>query len=468
MYSLIIDYGSGALVTYACFFFLTKGFAGGILKGVALPYFQEFFHVSLNEYHRLYTGVLLLPFCLKPVFGILSDYLPIRGARKRWYIVAAMFTSSVGVCLLLDASFETAVKAYTAATVGIVCADLLFEASYAEQLREKAVVSGNNIVTLCWTGITAGAAIAAIAAGTLADKGMFTVAFALALVGPLATLSTVACGLLPEKPSTRKSFTGIGSIVLGLTVACAAISLLAVVDTGDADGTAAAAVVFSIIVFAVASAVQDRVLVCANLYLFLVEAINVNFVGATDYFYTSRCGNNPDFDYTFYVTYTMLLGSIFGLFGVIGFKYVEHWPLKNLFATLAMVRVLLAAVEVVQAARWNVGYIDDHTFFVFGEAILQPVVSMMFFMPMVILTSKLVQKDLEAVTYAILAGTQNFGGLVGAAFGAYFTSRYNISDCSFEALPLALVVGHMSMPLLLVPMAYLLLPDLSMKPKRKT
>jgi MFS family permease len=467
MQTIIIDYGARAVIAYACFFLLTKGFAGGLLRATALPYFQEHFGVSLATYHNLYASVLLLPFCLKPVFGVLSDKYPIAGARKRWYITGSMVVTAAACCVLLDATYETAVIAYAAATIGIVCADLLFEASYAEQLREKSTVSGNAIVTWCWGGITLGAAFAAVAAGALADRSLFTPAFGLALLGPVATLAAAAVGYVPEERGATGKEGGRDLVVLGATVAASAVVLLSAIDANSPTNTVLAAVCLSVLVFVVASHVQSSVLVCANFFLFLAEAMNVNYAGATDYFYTSNCGTNPNFDYTFYVTYTLLLGSVFGLVGVAAFRLVEHWPIKTLFASLALVRVLLAGAEVVLAARWNVGYVDDKTFFVFGEAILQPAVSMMFFMPVVILTSKLVRRDMEALTYAILAGTQNFGGLVGAAFGAFFTHHYGIRDCAFEALPLALTVGHMALPLVLVPAAHLLLPDMSVKTKRE-
>lgn len=467
MQAIIVDYGVKTVVAYASFFFLTKGFSGGLLRATALPYFQEHFGVSLATYHNLYASVLLLPFCLKPVFGTLSDKFPIAGARKRWYIVGSMAVAVAACCVLLDATYDAAVIAYGAATLGIVCADLLFEASYAEQLRECATVSGNAIVTWCWGGITLGAAFAAVAAGALADRNLFGPAFGLALLGPAATLAAAAVGFVPEEKGATGKKGGRDLVVLGATVAGSAIVLLSSIDAHSPGNTVLAAVSLSMFVFLVASYVQSSVLVCANFFLFLVEAMNVNYAGATDYFYTSNCGTNPNFDYTFYVTFTLLLGSVFGLVGVAAFRLVEDWPIKTLFATLALVRVFLAAAEVVLAARWNVGYIDDKTFFVFGEAILQPVVSMMFFMPVVILTSKLVRRDMEALTYAILAGTQNFGGLVGAAFGAFFTHHYGIRDCSFEALPLALTVGHMALPLVLVPTAHLLLPDMSVKTARQ-
>jgi hypothetical protein len=61
------------------------------------------------------------------------------------------------------------------------------------------------------------------------------------------------------------------------------------------------------------------------------------------------------------------------------------------------------------------------TFYMFGDAVIGPAVMMFAFMPAVVLTSKLVPKGLESTTYALLAGFQNFGGVVSSQIGIYAT-----------------------------------------------
>ena len=57
----------------------------------------------------------------------------------------------------------------------------------------------------------------------------------------------------------------------------------------------------------------------------------------------------------------------------------------------------------------------------FGDAIIGPAIGMFAFMPAVVLTSKLVPKGLESTTYALLAGFQNFGGIVSSQLGIFAT-----------------------------------------------
>lgn len=97
---------------------------------------------------------------------------------------------------------------------------------------------------------------------------------------------------------------------------------------------------------------------------------------------------------------------------------------------------------------------------------------MLNFMPSVILTSKLCPPRMEATVFALLAGFQNFGSMVAGSLGVCLVNALGIrthapagaaegaeAPCDFRRLPHAIVLSHMLLPLLTVPLAYVLLPD---------
>jgi len=58
-------------------------------------------------------------------------------------------------------------------------------------------------------------------------------------------------------------------------------------------------------------------------------------------------------------------------------------------------------------------------------------------MPALVLTSKLVPKGLESTVYALLAGFQNFGGVVSSQIGIFATQAVGIkttAPCDFTNL----------------------------------
>lgn len=463
---LAADFGGGYVCVVVAFFALVKGFSGGMVRGLALPYFQDELNADLSEYHAVYTFVLIMPWCLKPLFGVVSDLFPLCGYRKRYYVGGACFVMS-GACAVLakaDLGLHDAMFAVATATTGVVFADLLMEASYSEMLREKENVSGNSIVLFAWGVCIAGFAASAVAAGFLADAGNAVEGFGVAAVCP--ALFVLVVGHLPERQSclaTAKMSRYSGYAAVAVLMSVSALACASTMVTQPAAAVAALTVGLCCLVFYASRAVLPDTMFKCNLFMFFADAMHVNFVGATDYFYTSECAGAPNFDYRFYTTYSMLLASLFAFGGIVAFAYLQHLSIKTLFSGLTLLRVVAASAEVAQAARLNESAgIDDHTFYLLGEAVVQPVVSMMFAVPMIVLTARLVTPGSEAMCYALLAGTQNLGLLAGSVAGQVVTEAYNLDGCNFRGLPGALVLGHMAMPLLCVPLAHLMLPNLSL------
>ena len=95
------------------------------------------------------------------------------------------------------------------------------------------------------------------------------------------------------------------------------------------------------------------------------------------------------------------------------------------------------------------------------------------FMPGVVLTSKLCPKHVEATTYALLAGFQNFGQQVARTGGVFAMDALELQPepaegsggggCDFSALPALLLVSHTLLPLLTVPLTWVLIPDANMR-----
>jgi len=124
--------------------------------------------------------------------------------------------------------------------------------------------------------------------------------------------------------------------------------------------------------------------------------------------------------------------------------------------------------------RYNIAWgIPDKWFYMFGDAVIGPAVAMFSLMPAVVLTSKLVPKGLESTTYALLAGFQNFGGLVSSQLGIFATEFAGIktSDdggdggCNFDNLSILVAVTHCALPLLAIPLTFVLIPNKLMTDK---
>jgi hypothetical protein len=204
-----------------------------------------------------------------------------------------------------------------------------------------------------------------------------------------------------------------------------------------------------------------------NFYMFLSSVLYVNIGGAQDFWFTAdeQCvPGGPAFDYTYYNTYTAVVGSLTGWLGIVLFQAtMSGWTFRHLFWVTTIFQVVASGFDLLIIGRYNKTLgISDKVFYMLGDAVIAPAIGMFSAMPALVLTSKLVPKGLESTVYALLAGFQNFGGVVSSQVGIYATQAVGVkttAPCDFENLGTLVLVAHCLLPLLAVPLTFLLIPN---------
>ncbi|GAB0496599.1 hypothetical protein MMPV_007912 [Pyropia vietnamensis] len=183
--------------------------------------------------------------------------------------------------------------------------------------------------------------------------------------------------------------------------------------------------------------------------------MNLQLRGALDIFYTGDevcLPGGPNFDRKFYLAWSTMLASIAGAAGV----------------SLLYANVTAAIVDIAIVERWNRrAGISDKVFYLLGDTIIQEVVLMLDWMPAIVLTSKLCPTGVESTVYALLAGFQNFGASVASSLGVLALDIGGIKTpedgpCDFRNLTLLIIVGHVVLPLLTIPLTFVLIPNAKM------
>ena len=100
------------------------------------------------------------------------------------------------------------------------------------------------------------------------------------------------------------------------------------------------------------------------------------------------------------------------------------------FRTVLIFTSCLASVgglfDLAMVLRWNVKlHISDHVFYMLGEAILENVTSMLYWIPSSAIIGKVCVPGLEAATYAFLAGVRYVHFLVMAPCDWRFAPYYS-------------------------------------------
>lgn len=490
-------FGPHAIGAVTNVYFLVKGIVVHLMQAIMLPLFQVVFKASQGEYQN-YINIALMAWGAKPVVGLLSDVVPIAGFHKRTYMLLAALMSA-SACLAITGTTTASTGNFTGAkaaaafffVVNLGCAtlDLLTEGKYSELMVTRPE-TGSSLVSWAWGCAMVGGAIAAVFEGPMADAGAGTIRAVLLTAGGILVVSMwpIFNNWFSEpragpRDAVMLKLKGHGRIVgYGIAMSIGSVSL-AVIALLFGRGAQLVAVFINVVLLSSLSFYcLPPIIAKANLYMFLKEALYVQIPGPLDFFFTAgpACiAGGPAFSYTYYQTFTAIVGYITGGVGVWLFHRVfSTRSFRTVFLCTTAVKILSSVFDIVMVERWNVrAGIPDKLFYFLGDAIISSACGMLDFMPAVVLTSKLCTKGLESTLYAIMAGYSNFGQTVARSVGYYLATEVFVvkldpeaaatatseagrrAACDHSQLSTLIFVAHLALPLLSIPLVFILVPN---------
>lgn len=468
----------------SCHFGL-KGCLLGLVGHAGLPYAQKILKLTAQESQR-YGIVAMFPWSIKPIIGMISDVQPLGGYNKRYYMFGASLLGAAAVTYLAGATLGpdhastlTYVAALVAINLQVSVVDLLTEGKYTEAMGKVPEVS-SDVVSLVWLVLTWGGLLATAISFFVLPTKNYRLLFWCAAPFSLQAVFTSFFGVLPEERTKsnalntellkeHRSMFVMGGF-MGFVCLLLAVTQLATEDMYVELGvTAACAVVLSISMFFF----MPLRLAKATLFLFLTNTTSVSFGSAMQYWFTvdETCNpGGPHFDYLFFTVYTSIIAQVFSALGIWLFNaYFSKFRMREALMISALISSTASLGDFALVQRWNVAWgIPDKWFYLVGDTILEPIVLMMAFMPGTVLISKMCPKNMEATTFAILASFSNLGGALSSSFGVFAMQWAGIKtdvengDCDFTNLSSLIVVCGMLLPLLAIPMTYVLIPDMDL------
>ncbi|KAK7196337.1 putative pteridine transporter [Novymonas esmeraldas] len=251
-----------------------------------------------------------------------------------------------------------------------------------------------------------------------------------------------------------------------IVMTCAVISMLCGNIMADTLGLLIICVIVSTICCSTSFWALPVVIAKTNVFCYLQMVVYIRASSPLSAFYlnSNKCpGDFPNFTYSFYNTVAGVIGNIAGLVGVALFNFLfsrHNYQITYLVTTV--MQVLAALVDIIIVKRWNeyIG-IPDHAMYLWGDAVVQQIVYMLGFMPMVVLLSRLCPRGSESVVYALMAGFSNLGQTTASSLAAiimeYGWPVFPDADpCNYDNLPWLLFTCSICTPLLVVPLSFLL------------
>jgi len=458
------------------------------LKGLSSAYFGRAQPYLLKSYHvpgpqmQIVSGIVKLPWALKPIIGLVSDVMPIGGYNKAPYMLVVSVLGALS-CILIGVLPQEMLSITTIIVFGfffnlqVSTCDLLSEAKYAEKMQ-RSPTKGSSLLTYVWFGMNVAGFVATITSGTLIHQMGPKVLFVVAAVPAAFAIYPVMMGYMEETKLTPEELAENRARYLQQKEACGLcvlmlISSIAVMVCGlisrDPVINCVVAVAVGMAMLVCFSLVLSPVIAKFNAFSLIQTALSLSTGGASFYFYTDtpeQYPEGPHFSDFFYNSVLGTAGTVFSLIGIFTYqRYMSNWKYRNLLIVTNITLSAFSALDIMMYARLNkkIG-VPDHAL-VFGLSCIETVIAQWQWMPQVVILSYLCPKGMEATMYALLAGCHNMGGLIAGSCGALLLSYLGVKpkgevgeSAQFDNLWVAAALSTV-LPLLAILILYWLIPD---------
>jgi folate/biopterin transporter len=361
-------------------------------------------------------GVAALPWVIKPLFGFISDGLPIIGYRRRPYLILAGLLGTgawLSLAFLVHAPL-TATIAIALTSLSVAFSDVIVDSLVVERARAESLSDSGSLQSLCWGASAVGGLLTAYLSGYLLEHFSTRTVFAIAAFFPL--IVSAAAWLIAEKPIDKAERSGQIEQVKSQ-------------------------------VSQVWQAISQKTIWLPTLFLFLWQCTPTG-ESAFFYFSTNELGFPPEF-----LGRVRLVTSLASLVGVWIFqKFLKSIPFRRILTWTTILSALIGMTTLLLVTHTNRTLGIDDRWFALGDSLVLTVMGQITFMPVLVLAARLCPAGIEATLFSLLMSSFNLSGLVSQEWGALLTHYLGITETNFDKLWLLVVITNVGsiIPLIFV------------------
>ena len=358
-------------------------------------------------------GVVALPWIVKPLFGFLSDGLPILGYRRRPYIILSGLLGTLSWIALATIVHNPIAAAATImlSSLSVAVSDVIADSLVVERARSESNSNVGSLQSLCWGVSALGGLITAYLSGYLLENFTAHTIFLITASFPLI-VSAVAWLIHEERINDKPNFDTVKQQFKQLR-----------------------------------GAITQKAIWLPTLFLFIWQA-TPTADSAFFYFTTNNLGFQPEF-----LGRVRLVTSIAALVGVWLFQhFFKAIPFRVIFGWSTVISATLGMTTLLLVTHTNRALgIDDH-WFSLGDSLILTVLGQIAYMPVLVLSAKLCPPGVEATLFALLMSIVNLAAIVSYQGGALLTYLFGITETNFDNLGLLVMLTNLSS---LLPLAFL-------------
>jgi hypothetical protein len=463
---------------------LLKGFVFAFTL-TALPWILKEYGVD-GPMMQIYTALVMIPWALKPFFGLVSDMMPVNGYNKMPYMILASLVAVVAYSLigfLPHGKFHVKIIVLCChfGMVQISLLDLLTEAGYSAKIRLHPD-QGPDLLTFVWIGITSGAIVATLIVGLVLEHLGVRVLYGLCTVPSAMVLIPICMNFLGESQRTPEEVQVHRAhmlaqpelVILCIVMTICALTLAAVALLQDSIIVSMWVAMALFVIIAAALLVFTRPMIGLMTCFMLIQSVlAITIEGGTFYFFTDDKDAYPEGPHFTKVFYTTGMGTVASMFSLLGmcayYTWLKDCRYRPLYVAGNCLLVAIHACGVLVFTRYNLKLGIPDEIFMMGTVMIQSLVMQMLWLPTMVMLSHMCPKNMEATMFALMAGCSNLGSGIANFIGAGLLSYLGVTpngspgeSAKFENLWVAGVIAAF-VPMLTIFLIPFMVPDATQK-----
>ena len=354
------------------------------------------------------TGISALPWIVKPLFGFMSDGLPILGYRRRPYLILSGLLGTVSWLALATFvnSAWTATIVILLTSLSVAISDVIVDSLIVERARKESLAQAGSLQSLSWGCSALGGLLTAYFSGLLLEHLSSNQVFEITATFPLI-VSSVAW-LIAEEKITPANSEEQSSPVKGQ-------------------------------IKQLWGAIKQKPVWLPIAFLFVWQA-TPTADSAFFFFTTNELGFEPEF-----LGRVRLVTSCASLIGIFLFqRYLKTVPFRQILGWSTVIAAALGMTTLLLVTHANRALGIDDRWFSLGDSLILTVVGQITWMPVLVLSARLCPKGVEATLFALLMSIWNLSGLLSHELGALLTAWLGVTESNFDKLWLLVIITNLS------------------------
>jgi folate/biopterin transporter len=354
-------------------------------------------------------GIVALPWIIKPLFGFLSDGLPIFGYRRRPYLVLSGILGTISWISLATVVHTSwaATSAIALGSLSVAVSDVIVDSLVVERARSESQADAGSLQSLCWGASAVGGLVTAYFSGMLLEHFSTRTVFWITASFPLI-VSGVAW-LITESPVSK--------------------------DNKDKDNS----VDVKHQLVELRKAVTQKAIWLPTAFVFLWQS-TPTADAAFFFFTTNELHFEPEF-----LGRVRLVTSLASLVGIWIFqRFLKSVPFRVIFGWSTVLSAVLGMTMLLLVTHTNRALGIDDRWFSLGDSLILTVMGQIAYMPVLVLAARLCPPGVEATLFALLMSVSNLAGMVSYELGAFVMNWLNITETNFESLWLLVLITNLS------------------------